>query len=534
MLTNKKHSLKRVRKQERNIMESLLLTELSQSICGKNLEEIKEDMNGKRYYLSKIYKAASEGGITKKTITNWYSEKTKPNPESTDIICYCILSEWFEDYNRISESTIQGVHLTEIKKLFSKNEKKLDGFETNFKYYQEYEKVTELIKEAKQNVIEKANQKSIEIPDDIDKHHNWYFELVEKINDANNSIQKTPVSENIESSDNDVIENEEEDIPLQLESSKAHGQSHLKVLYGILIFLISSLFVLAFFAKDILSVKPYKLNPDEETWPFIIHIVVIPVLLFWHYLQGIKVFSQANNIVKRTLSQFIFGWRLLWMMWFILYIWFWHTMENDNSTHENIEVIIHIFSSTIFFYLFLVLDKPSVNTVAHRNRNTNFKYWLVGIIALAVIVASVNICTRYYKETHLYGELATGVFSGLCICFFLGRLDSHFLGKTDKRRFFLGLLYCYPLIQVLWIVIRTSSQEINGLIDSFEGLSDTSKTELKSLNNLNSSNLAKIVFTIAFGLKFLLFMFIQIMLENGNIESYISKMHKEFTSKNSD
>lgn len=210
--------------------------------------------------------------------------------------------------------------------------------------------------------------------------------------------------------------------------------------------------------------------------------------------------SRWGKIARETFQQFLKGWSAIWVSWFLLYFYLTVVMgverptDEQNVTFQVVVDFLNIANSAAFFYVFLVLDMPSVRTTEQPLRNREFQraFKVVVLICSAIFLYSA-IC-RFTQQK--YGPYLSGLLVGISMAYVFGRLDSHYM---NVKRWTLAPLYLYAVIQVLGPV----------LIDS----RDISK-EMWLLQSL--------FFGTVLVLKIWMFIMVNIWLQNGSFDKYFN------------
>jgi hypothetical protein len=114
-----------------------------------------------------------------------------------------------------------------------------------------------------------------------------------------------------------------------------------------------------------------------------------------------------------------------------------------------------------FYYMFFVLDQPSVPSESEPNRAKKFRQNIYVTIVLGIIIFIVSIFLRGKPvgaggEGILVEKLAPA-YIAVGMAFFFGRLDSHYV---RAHRVLLAPLYLYAVIQLFWGE-STLSREFN-------------------------------------------------------------------------
>lgn len=197
-----------------------------------------------------------------------------------------------------------------------------------------------------------------------------------------------------------------------------------------------------------------------------LHVVVMAVLL-------VLVFTNARPrephglVAQQAWRQFRRGWAMLWGSWLALYTWltlFWSQDHGQASLWSSlgppVADLLNVVSSAVFFYLFLVLDRPSVKADGLPDRDRTFRRSLLGVSVVCGATAILSILGRLeLLGLEAFGPLMGSLLVAISMAFFVGRLsDSH----LKVRRALLAPLYFYVAIQVLWhlFVMQGNASEL--------------------------------------------------------------------------
>ena len=188
--------------------------------------------------------------------------------------------------------------------------------------------------------------------------------------------------------------------------------------------------------------------------PPILHLVqaaVAALLLavqFTPFLKPQVIAERDHPIARKSLAQFIAGWRWAWVCWLMLYVWLW-LRAGSGAQPDVIADLLNCLTSFPLFWCFFVLDKPSIALPGYPERNAAFwksvgTTWGIGVGVGLMAVAG---------RLHLwglsdFGLVFMGLYDGLAIAFLVGRFDSHWM---KVPRWMLAPLYGYALIQMIYV-----------------------------------------------------------------------------------
>ena len=191
------------------------------------------------------------------------------------------------------------------------------------------------------------------------------------------------------------------------------------------------------------------------------------VLLEIRILHPIKT-ADNNTPASTSFRQLLFGWQCLWLTWILFYVCLavqWLSLSNEitNIVRPLIEGL-NVINGFFFYYLFFVLDQPSVSTDKEPNRAKAFRRnclltLLVGLILFLTVEVLSPLLLKIWGQNVLWQKIVPA-YIAVGMAFFVGRLDSHYLRLP---RVILAPLYLYAMLQLYWTRYPgTKSQEING------------------------------------------------------------------------
>ena len=206
-----------------------------------------------------------------------------------------------------------------------------------------------------------------------------------------------------------------------------------------------------------------------ELYGALSHVLVLAVLIAL-VLAGAPPQEPAGTVARNAWRQFRRGWLVLWASWFVLYAWlavYWAreggaTWRAWGSAAAD---VLNLVTSAVFFYLFLVLDKPSVKAVGEPERDGAFRTSLFWIACTCGAIALLSIGGRFgWLGLEQVGPALGSMTVAVSMAFFVGRLsDSH----LKVRRSLLAPLYVYVAIQMLWhvvVVVGGASEAATSLV----------------------------------------------------------------------
>ena len=181
-------------------------------------------------------------------------------------------------------------------------------------------------------------------------------------------------------------------------------------------------------------------------------LVIILILIGWSS-TGRKNGSSIDNlsrVSRRTYIQFENAWITVWFTWLVLYVWYAIVTATGYADEEWARAgvdILNITTSIAIFNCYFILDKPSVALAGEDDRSRPYRHAMIVVIAVAIVVALISVLGTVHNF-HGIGRSANGMFAGVAIVFFAGRLDSHLLRVP---RPFLSMVYIYGLVQMFYV-----------------------------------------------------------------------------------
>lgn len=262
----------------------------------------------------------------------------------------------------------------------------------------------------------------------------------------------------------------------------------------------------------------------NEHWPWFPNsinglecsIAILNILLAAFVLwdpQTRQAIKHANNAstpttTKNSFRKLMMGWYLLWLGHILFYIWLganWFGLHNfiDSELTWYIADALHMLIGFCYYYLFFVLDPPSVTTESKPNSAIIFRRSVITVLAFGCIVFIASVLVDWYHSTAVGVKITDIVvhkliptYTAIGLAFFIGRLDSHYLRIP---RVILAPLYLYVLVQLLW-----------------------SRVEATNIPNINSERVA--ILGLALILKFVFFYSIAKWIRNGGFLQYLIKI----------
>lgn len=183
-------------------------------------------------------------------------------------------------------------------------------------------------------------------------------------------------------------------------------------------------------------------------------IALINIALAIFVLLDLRIFHQVklqddSSPALSSFKQLLNGWKLLWITWILFYgclaaQWFQLFSPNIQKFVSPTEDALNLINGFFFYYLFFVLDQPSVASESDPNRAESFRQ--NNIITAIFGVMLFVISTAWWDKGELLSKLIPA-YIAVGMAFFFGRLDSHYL---KLKRVVLAPLYLYAVIQLYW------------------------------------------------------------------------------------
>lgn len=237
-----------------------------------------------------------------------------------------------------------------------------------------------------------------------------------------------------------------ESLPLKLITGKIYWTSLIITIILIALTVAVHFLATAFAVDD----KAFGRNPIDYFIQAGICLIFAAISVAF-VIPSIKREDFSNKVVRDSFHQFLTGWLLIWITWFLLYLYFVVVLllagrgwEIWNSAAQTTIDFLNACTSAAFFYTFLVMDVKSVSTDIDPARDQKFRQSfkvIIGISALITLLAGIGRVNQFDPLIYL-----SGLFAAVSMFYFFGRLDSHHM---DVNRWFLAPLYSYASIQVI-------------------------------------------------------------------------------------
>jgi hypothetical protein len=221
--------------------------------------------------------------------------------------------------------------------------------------------------------------------------------------------------------------------------------------------------ILTFLFGNNITAKLGALIPPQQENKTIIEgiIALLNVTLAIIVLLDIRIFRpvqvyQDNSVASVSFKQLVRGWQLLWLSWIPFYgclaaRWLHLISDAPSSPIWYITNGLNMVNGFFFYYLFFVLDQPSVPTQSKPDRAKSFYRYINITVLLGVVIFIVSeVVARWNPSVNQQSFLVQKLvpaYIAVGMAFFFGRLDSHYL---RVHRIILAPLYLYAVIQLFW------------------------------------------------------------------------------------
>lgn len=189
-------------------------------------------------------------------------------------------------------------------------------------------------------------------------------------------------------------------------------------------------------------------------------IAVLNIALGFFVLLDLRTINRANlsdenSPASNSFKQLLRGWRFLWFTWILFYgclaaQWL-HFIEGITSNIlGHVSELLNMINGFFFYYLFFVLDQPSVPTAADPKRAGLFRRNCVVTLLIGItvfILSTILLSSSHLGGSQLLLPKLVPAYIAVGMAFFFGRLDSHYL---KLPRIILAPLYLYAVIQLFW------------------------------------------------------------------------------------
>jgi hypothetical protein len=161
-------------------------------------------------------------------------------------------------------------------------------------------------------------------------------------------------------------------------------------------------------------------------------------------------------LARRAYAQVLFGLGLLAAAWGQLYLWLFSIWSEAGVLGAwaagpkglALADAWNTLASFAFFYLYLVLDLPSVRSEEDAGRATPFRRSLAGVGLLCGAVAVLALLGRHgWLGLERLGPLSGSLLAAVSMMYFFGKFDYRFMRVP---RPLIAPLYVYVAIQIAW------------------------------------------------------------------------------------
>lgn len=183
------------------------------------------------------------------------------------------------------------------------------------------------------------------------------------------------------------------------------------------------------------------------------------VLVDIRFLRPVRT-SGENTPASNSYRQLLWGWQALWFTWMLFYgclaaQWLKFIGDGTSDVLWQISDALNMVNGFFFYYLFFVLDQPSVPTVEEPNRAKAFRLNCLVTLSTGFILFIMSATIPQFiksaggdgaEKLVLLPKLVPA-YIAVGMAFFFGRLDSHYLKLS---RVVLAPFYLYAIIQLFW------------------------------------------------------------------------------------
>lgn len=191
------------------------------------------------------------------------------------------------------------------------------------------------------------------------------------------------------------------------------------------------------------------------------HVVVVSAGYLLLLVEGGFVGTRTEGmprgpLARRAFRQVLFGLALLSVAWGQLYLWLFSIWSDAGALGAwargpkglALADAWNTLASFAFFYLYLVLDLPSVRSAEDAERAAPFRRALAGVGLLCLAVAVLALLGRHgWFGLERLGPLAGSLLGAVAMMYFFGKFDYRFMRVP---RPLIAPLYVYVAIQIAW------------------------------------------------------------------------------------
>ncbi len=170
-----------------------------------------------------------------------------------------------------------------------------------------------------------------------------------------------------------------------------------------------------------------------------------------------------SPVARAAWGQLMWGLFLLAASWLCLYGWMvalWSGAPGGEWAGARglaLADLLNTLGSVAFFYLYLVLDKPSVPAHEDPGRDVEFRRSLLAVAGICALSGLLSMLGRlgYFQLSEL-GPLLGSFVAAIAMMYFFGQFDYRYMRVP---RWMIAPLYLYVAIQVAWHEIAAKDGE---------------------------------------------------------------------------
>ena len=199
----------------------------------------------------------------------------------------------------------------------------------------------------------------------------------------------------------------------------------------------------------------------------VLHVLVIGLFLLLRFtnLNSPRTLEESVKGAAGAFNQFQRGWELIWLSWLALYVWFaliWGLARFGfvgvpTAVFWSVADLFNVGSAVAFLYTFLVMDMPSLRREGDLGSYEKFRATVLFSIVVGSGIFALSVLGRFNLwGLEKGGPVVQSMFVAICMAYFFGRLDSHYLKAS---RWMLVPFYLYVVIQVDWVSLATRGSD---------------------------------------------------------------------------
>lgn len=198
------------------------------------------------------------------------------------------------------------------------------------------------------------------------------------------------------------------------------------------------------------------------------HLPVICAFLFLRFKWFGPPWSGTlprSPIAREVWKQLLRGMTWLCLSWLALYAWLaaaWSGVDLFGAWVRGpkglaVADLLNTGGTLAFFYLYLVLDKPSVPIAGDPQRHRDFKRSLLVAGGVCGAVGLLSLLGRLgYLHLNELGPLCGSFAAAIAMMYFFGQFDYRYM---KVKRWMIAPLYLYVAIQVAWTEIAAAGSQ---------------------------------------------------------------------------